>query len=305
MSSVFSFLFSCFFFVISVSSISLVGAEPGEVKSPIKVLIVDGYSNHDWQKTTQVIKSQLEASGMFSVHISTTPPDQEASGWDVWRPDFSQYDVVVQNCNSHGKRPLWPGVVQKDLEKYVSSGGGLYIFHSANNAFPEWEEYNKMIGLGWRKKDFGVALTIDEAGDVVRVPAGQGRGTSHGKRINAVLTRRGEHPIHDGFPRKWMVADLEVYSYARGPAENLTVLSFAKEPKTQLNFPIEWVVSYGKGRVYNSTFGHVWKDSVHPESVRCVAFQTLLLRATEWLATGKVTVAVPKDFPGAEKVSLR
>ena len=71
--------------------------------------------------------------------------------------------------------------MQKDLEKYVSSGGGLYIFHSANNAFPEWEEYNKMIGLGWRKKDFGVALTIDDTGVIVRVPAGQGRGTSHGK----------------------------------------------------------------------------------------------------------------------------
>jgi len=280
-------------------------AESEKEKSPIKVLIVDGYSNHDWKKTTAIIQKQLLASGLFSVDVSTTPATQQAPGWAAWRPEFSKYDVVVQNCNSHGGRPQWPEAMQKDLEKFVSGGGGLYIFHSANNAFPHWVEYNKMIGLGWRKKEFGVALTINDAGEVVRVPAVEGKGTSHGKRVDPVLTRLGNHPIHQGYPRQWRVLDLEVYSYARGPAENLTVLSYAREPKTQLNFPIEWVIRYGKGRVYNSTFGHVWKDSKNPESVRDVAFQTGLIRATEWLATGKVTTPLPKDFSTAEKATIR
>ncbi len=273
--------------------------------SAIKVLIVDGFSNHHWKQTTQIIKTQLEASGRFFVEVSTTPSTKESLGWDEWRPVFSNYDVVIQNCNSHGGRPLWPQDVQRDLEKYVRGGGGLYILHSANNAFPEWKEYNSMIGLGWRKKDFGVAITIDKSGKVMRVPAGEGRGTSHGKRIDAVLTRIGDHPIHQDMPRRWMAADLEVYSYARGPAENLTVLSYAREPHTQLNFPIEWVVRYGKGRVYNSTLGHVWKDALNPPAIRCVGFQTLLLRVTEWLATEKVTFPIPADFPSEDKVKLR
>ena len=100
------------------------------------------------------------------------------------------------------------------------------------------------------------------------------------------------------------MADIEIYRYARGPAENLTVLSYARDPKTRLNFPVEWVVRYGKGRVYSSTFGHVWKDSREPPSVRCVAFQTLLVRAAEWLATGKVTTPAPENFSGPEKPSL-
>lgn len=273
--------------------------------SRFKVLVVDGFSNHDWKQTTACVKKQLEATGLFSVHVSTTPATKGSAEWSSWRPEFSSYDVVIQNCNSHGGRPLWPKDVQVGLEKFVSGGGGLYILHSANNAFPEWDAYNKMIGLGWRGKDFGVALTIDAQGGVVRVPAGEGQGTSHGKRIDAVLTRMGDHPLHEGFPRRWKAADLEVYRYARGPAENLTVLSYAREPKTELNFPIEWVVNYGKGRVYNSTFGHVWKDSSNPPAIRCVGFQTLLPRVTEWLATGKVTTPVPEDFPTAEKVSLR
>jgi len=52
--------------------------------SAIKVLIVDGFSNHHWQQTTQIIKTQLEASGRFSVEVSTAPPTKESLGWDEW-----------------------------------------------------------------------------------------------------------------------------------------------------------------------------------------------------------------------------
>jgi hypothetical protein len=39
--------------------------------------------------------------------------------------------------------------------------------------------------------------------------------------------------------------------------------------------------------------------------MQCTGFQTTLLRGCEWAATGKVTQAVPDDFPNADKVSLR
>ena len=162
-----------------------------------------------------------------------------------------------------------------------------------------------MIGLGWRNKDFGSAITIDSDGSVVRVAPGKGGNTSHGKRIDATLTRLGNHPIHKDLPKQWKVADLEVYRYARGPAENLTVLSYTREPKTGLNFPIEWVVSYGKGRVYNSTFGHVWKGDTNPPAMRCVAFQTLLIRAIEWLSGNEVTWPVPDAFPDNRNIQLQ
>ena len=270
-----------------------------------RVLIVDGFSNHNWQQTTLLTKNILESSGLFAVDVSTAPPAETAAGWDVWRPAFSKYDVVIQNCNSLGNRPSWPRAVQADLEKFVSHGGGLYILHSGNNSFMQWPEYNRMIGLGWRQKDFGEAITINADGGVVRVAAGQGRGTSHGDRVDALLTRLGDHPIHKDFPRQWMVADLEVYSYARGPADNLTVLSYAREPATGLNFPIEWVVNYGKGRVYNSTFGHVWEGDTNPPGMRCVAFQTLLIRAVQWLGGNEVTWPLADNFPDNQNIRLQ
>ena len=41
-----------------------------QVSKPIPVLIVDGFSNHDWQQTTKVTKWILEESGRFKVDIS-------------------------------------------------------------------------------------------------------------------------------------------------------------------------------------------------------------------------------------------
>jgi len=290
------------FFGLSLVALFLCGCAlfaPSE--RPIKVLVVDGYSNHDWRHTTRCIKEILSRAGGFDVTVSTYPYGDEKA-IRKWNPDFSAYDVVVQNMNA--KKP-WPVPARKSLERYVRNGGGLYIFHSANNAFSGWGEYNKMIGLGWRRRDFGWALTVSDDGKVNRIPAGKGGNTGHGRRVDALVTRIGDHPIYRGFPRRWRAADIEIYRYARGPAENLQVLSYAKEPKTKLNFPVEWIARYGKGEVYNSTFGHVWKDQKNPKGVRCAGFQTVFVRALRYLAGRDVGGKLPDDFPTADKVSLR
>ena len=51
-------------------------------------------------------------------------------------------------------------------------------------------------------------------------------------------------------PRAWRAANIEVYYHPRGPAKNVDVLSYAHEPRTGRNWPIEWTVRYGRGRVY-------------------------------------------------------
>lgn len=273
---------------------------------PIEVLIVDGFSNHNWQQTTRMVRRILEDTDLFHVDASTAPGSSNSPAWDTWRPRFADYDVVIQNTNNIGKSQLrWPRRIEVALEDYVKSGGGLYILHSANNAFSHWKQYDCMISLGWRRKDSGTALELTESGEIIRIPPGEGKGTSHGPRFDTVVRMLNRHPINDGFPQRWLTPSLEVYVYARGPAENLTILSYAHDKKTQKFWPIEWVVGYGKGRVYNSTFGHLWRGETEPASFRCVGFQTTVVRATEWLATKKVTWPVPTDFPTENAISLR
>jgi hypothetical protein len=272
---------------------------------PIRVLIVDGYSNHDWRLTTALVRGILEPTGIFAVDVSTAPATEDAPEMATWRPVFANYDVVIQTCNNNRGGPMWPEAVRSDFENYVAQGGGVYVWHAGNNSFSSWAAYNDMLGLGYRKKDFGTAIHVGNDGELIRIPSGEGTDSGHGPRAGTVVKRLGDHPIHTGLPRQWFTPDIEVYFYPRGPAKNLTVLSYGFDPFTKMNWPLEWSVSYGQGRVYTSTFGHVWKGDTQPERMRCAGLQTVVVRALQWLAGREVTWPVPTDFPGMDKPSVR
>ena len=108
----------------------------------------------------------------------------------------------------------------------MRGGGGVYVWHGGNNAFADWPAYNEMIGLGWRQRTSArPSRSVTMA--IIRIPAGEGRDTGHGARLDTVVHRIGDHEVHAGLPRAWLTPDIEVYHYARGPAQELEVLSGA------------------------------------------------------------------------------
>jgi type 1 glutamine amidotransferase len=253
---------------------------------------------------TPLMKENLVKSGRFTVDVATTP-DKKAprEAWNEFHPDFSRYDVVLSNYNGEP----WPDPVQKALESYVAKGGGLSVIHAANNAFEGWPEWNRMIGLGWRKNTFGDRLTYDESGKLVRTSKGEGPGAGHGAvHPYKIVIRDPEHPITRGLPHEWMHAKDELYHGQRGPAEDMEVLATAYSDKskggTGTNEPMIWVIPYGKGRVFTTVLGHVGGNDT--TAIRCVGFKTVMLRGTEWAATGKVTLPIPANFPSADEVRL-
>ncbi|MEP7108368.1 MAG: ThuA domain-containing protein [Ferruginibacter sp.] len=268
-------------------------------------MIVDGFSNHDWKQTSLVTKWILEESRRFNVDMTTVPADSAQR--ETWQPEFKKYAVVIQNTNNiQDERLKWPGQAEIKLEEYVKGGGGLYILHSGNNAFPHWKEYDKMIGLGWRPYTSGYALEIDSNRNIIRIPPGEGKNTSHGDRFNAIMHILNRHPINKDYPEAWQTANTEVYNFPRGPAENLTVLSYAYDSSsTHRMWPVEWIVTYGKGHVYNSSMGHLWKGDIYPPAYRCIGYQTTVIRAMEWLGTGKVTYPLPGNFPTKDSLRLK
>jgi type 1 glutamine amidotransferase len=287
--------------VVCACSIGLAAVQPAaedrttarrEQGSRLKVLIIDGQNNHDWRATTPVLKAALEESGRFTADVVTSPQDKD---WSKFRPPFSQYDVVVSNY--HGEP--WPEAVRKEFEDYVRGGGGFVSVHAADNSFPQWLEYNKMIGVGgWgdRNEKNGPMLRWRD-GKVVRDdPPGAG-GTHGAYHEFAVETRDPRHPIMEGLPAKWMHAGDELYATLRGPAENVTVLATARSDVTHEEEPILMAIAYVKGRVFHTTLGH------DANSMKCWGFVTTLRRGAEWAATGSVTVPKPAQFPPAEKPS--
>lgn len=268
----------------------------------VRVLIIDGQNNHNWRAMTPLMKAELERSGRFTVDVVTAPgPKAALDLWDAFRPEFSKYDVVLSNYNGEA----WPEEVRKALEGYVSKGGGLVIIHAANNAFPDWPAFNEMIGLGWRDPQFGDRLTVDDTGNVVRTRKGKGPGSGHGAPHEfKVVVRNANHPITRGMPSEWMHAKDELYHGQRGPADHMEILATAYSAKekggTGTNEPMIWVIPFGKGRVFTTVMGHVMGND--SGAIRCNGFRAVLLRGTEWAATGEVTIPIPDDFPTAKEV---
>ena len=281
--------------LLSAALAGLMFSVAAHAAEPVRVLIVDGQNNHNWKGTTPILKDFLGKSGRFTVDVATTPPGKEPKeAWAGFRPKFSDYAVVLSNYNGD----LWPEPVQRDLEAYVSGGGGLVIVHAANNAFPDWAEFNKMIGLGWRGANFGPRVTVDAAGKVVETPKGEGPGAGHGSQHDfSVVVRDREHPVMQGIPAEWMHVKDELYHGQRGPAASMHILATAFAAKqtggTDAHEPMVWWIPYGKGKVFTTVLGHA------EYSMKCVGFQTIVNRGTEWAATGKVTIPVPAKFPSA------
>jgi type 1 glutamine amidotransferase len=276
----------------------------GTSAETIRVLIIDGQNNHNWAAMTPPMKATLEKTGRFTVDVATTPPAKSLQeAWEKFRPDFSKYHVVLSNYNGES----WPDEVNESLEKYVSGGGGLVIIHAANNAFPGWDEYNKMIGLGWRDPKFGDRLTLSDDGKPIRTPKGEGPGAGHGPPHEFKVTvRDSDHPVTKGMPTEWMHAKDELYHGQRGPAENMHILATAYSAKdkggTGAHEPMIWWIPYGKGRVFTTVMGHVMGDET--VAIQCVGFQTVMNRGCEWAATGRVTLPVPQNFPSASETKL-
>lgn len=269
----------------------------------IKVVLIDGQNNHNWRATTPLLKKVLEDTGKFAVDVSSNLKEGDKPG-EVkdtvpFPPDLAKYDVVLSNYNG----APWPEAFQKSLESSLKDGKiALVIVHAANNAFSNWGEYNKMIGMGWRGAGAGDRLTLDADGKEVRIEKGKGPGAGHGKQHPfKVVVRDAEHPVTKGMPKEWLHAQDELYHGMRGPIENVKLLATAFDDKAQggtgEHEPMIWTVSYGQGRVFHTPMGH------DLTGMRCVGFITTLRRGTEWAATGKVTFPVPEDFPTADKGS--
>jgi type 1 glutamine amidotransferase len=222
-------------------------------------------------------------------------------------PDFKSYQLVVLDYNGDS----WSEQTNKRFLEYVKNGGGVVIYHAANNAFPKWKEYNEIIALGgWGGRNEASGPYVYWENNKLVTNNEPGGGGSHGPAHEFVLTARNkENPVLTGLPDKWKHAKDELYSKLRGPGnikETLyTAFSDAEKGGSGREEPLIFTVNFGNARIFHTALGHAGSSLENNPSMQCAGFQITLLRGSEWAATGKVTQSVPDDFPNADKISLR
>ena len=248
-------------------AIAAIGAAPAaaiaQEDGTIRCLIITGdHRGHDWAETTRALEEILEQGGKIEVEATTRPAD------DLNAENLGQYDVLLLNYRDTDEPPegtTWTEENKQALLDAVEGGTGLVVYHYASSAFadPNWEEYERMIGGGWRTQGF------------------------HGPKHEFKVSKTdAEHPISEGLPSEFDHAIDELYQNSLMVDGNVVLATAYSDPDlprgTGKDEAVIWVNSYGDGRVYNNALGHDTTALADP------VLQDWLRRGVEWAATGAV-----------------
>lgn len=231
--------------------------------APVRAVVLTGANNHEWRWTAPELAAALTETGRFLVEVVDAP-----AAW-LCGPEVAATSVFVLDYN--GER--WGDAGERAFADAVRGGAGVVVVHAANNAFAGWTDYERICGLCWRD--------------------GAGHGAYHPFDVHVV---DHHHPITRGMADLRLHPD-ELYHGLRpvDGADHRVLLSAYSDPKTGgsgRHEPMALAGSFGDGRVFHTTLGHVWQGV---PATRATWFdpqlRRLLARGAEWAATGAVTLA--------------
>ncbi|MEC9047378.1 MAG: family 16 glycoside hydrolase [Planctomycetota bacterium] len=232
----------------------------------VRALVVTGANNHDWKWTAPQICAALQETGRFDVALTQNPEADLQRAAELHTA--GQLDLIVLDYNG----PRWGEPAERAFLAAVEAGCGVSVVHAANNAFSGWDEYERLVGLLWRR--------------------GTGHGRYHPFDVHVV---DHHHPITTG------LADLQAHPdelYHRlvhkEGARYRVLMSAYSDPKTGgtgRHEPMVTAGAYGAGRVFHTPLGHVWRNNVPSRATWAdPQLRLLLARGSEWAATGVVTL---------------
>lgn len=249
-----------------------------------KALIVTGQNNHNWKVSHVMLKDILDKTGEYeSVDIALSP--EQGGDMSVFNPKFSDYDVVVLDYNGDS----WNNQTNKAFLDYVNNGGGIIIYHAADNAFSKWPEYNKIIALGgWenRTEKDGPYVYLKD-GELVKDMT-PGPGGSHGAQHKYELNLHNtDHPVLKDVPQGAIHDMDELYDRMRGPGniKDLLVTAYA-DPSTGgsgKEEPLVFTVDYGKAKIVHIMLGHAGPTPEESPAINCPYFQKIFINAADYV----------------------
>ena len=125
--------------------LSFSGTSGRENRDLIRVLLISGKNNHEWQKTSPLFARIMEEDGCFKVTVTERPDTLKAV-------DLKTHKVIVSNWNAFPESSRqWGETAEKAIMDFVNGGGGFVLFPAAGASHYDWPEYQEMVGATWGK----------------------------------------------------------------------------------------------------------------------------------------------------------
>ncbi|MCC7462813.1 MAG: ThuA domain-containing protein [Gammaproteobacteria bacterium] len=259
----------------------------------LQVLILSGRNSfeHDWRGTNNIMRRMLEDTRRFEVRVIEDFRGASAR-------TLAPYDVVIVNYLGRWNygdalEQRWGAAEEQALFDFVRSGRGIVLYHaSLIMGAPSWPEFERL------------------AGGTMRMTPPQSRRNPADAFLVHIVDR--DHPITRGMrDYVWTLMDDMYTNMHWDPATPVRVLATARDsaaaydthvagpkypasaygpdklralPGIDQEHPQVWTAEYGKGRVLGFAIGH------GPDTLQYDGVQSLLIRGTEWAASGQVTL---------------
>jgi type 1 glutamine amidotransferase len=229
---------------------------------PIRILILSGRNNHEWQKTTPLLARIYKETHQFTVSITELPDT-------LTYKELKKHDVIVSNWNTWPDNNLrFPARWEKDFTRYIKNGGGAVFIHAGASSFYGWDDYHK-IGIGrWGKE------------------------TKHGEQTKGKISGFDQtNPITRGFKEFYIIDEIwEKPDIYQGAQPLALVTATDTKDSHQISENSVFVNQTGKGRSFYTTLGH------NERAILNSGLQTLIMRATQWVSKREVTIEPPSEI---------
>lgn len=110
----------------------------------ITALLFTGENNHRWKETTPYLRAMFESAGDFDVRVAEDPAIFETN-------PAARYDILISNFN---RNPRLTPEQEAGFMAFATPAKGVVIYHAADNAFPGWDEFERMTGVLWRQGSY-------------------------------------------------------------------------------------------------------------------------------------------------------
>ncbi len=183
------------------------------------------------------LRAMAEKTGAFEATFTLEAKEFTAEG-------LKKYDAIIFNNTTHVQKAFTEKAQRDAILNFIKDGKAFIGFHSASDGGMggknAWEAYTDMIG-----------------GCFAGHPWGSG-----GKW--PFVVEDSKHPVNQAFKdMKTFDYSDEIYQYKGYERSKLRVLvgldavKTGKKGNSKTNdYPVSWVRSYGKGRIFYSNFGH-------------------------------------------------